>query len=154
MLATSFFTALLLALPALSLSDKPHQQQVQSRSRSRAHSRRAPAPVDVGLNVDSVQKRATYNGRATFYDVGLGACGWTNTASDYIVAQNSDQYGSGYPGPNCGKSISISYGGKTLTATIADECPTCPYGGLDMSRGLFDAFAVSPHKCSRRRAIG
>lgn len=86
-------------------------------------------------------KRQTYSGRATFYDVGLGACGGYNVASDWIVAQNSAQFGGGYPGPNCGKSITISYGGKTAVATIQDECPTCGYGDLDFSRGLFDYFA-------------
>lgn len=63
--------------------------------------------------------------------------------SDWIVAQNSAQFGSSYPSPNCGKSITISYGGVTAVATIQDECPSCGYGSLDMSRGLFDHFAVS-----------
>ncbi|KAJ3504013.1 hypothetical protein NLJ89_g8161 [Agrocybe chaxingu] len=79
--------------------------------------------------------------RWTFYDVGLGACGQTNVASDYIVALNAEQFGSGYPGPNCFKSITLSYNGKTATATIMDSCPGCPYGGLDLSRGLFQHFA-------------
>ncbi|OCF36537.1 hypothetical protein I316_01787 [Kwoniella heveanensis BCC8398] len=97
---------------------------------------------DVAVNVDvSLEKRATYSGRATYYAVGLGACGWHNNPSDFIVAQNSAQYGGGYPGPNCGRSITISYGGKQVSATIADECPTCDYGGLDLSEGLFTQFA-------------
>ncbi|CAA7265417.1 unnamed protein product [Cyclocybe aegerita] len=79
--------------------------------------------------------------RWTFYDVGLGACGQTNVASDYIVALNAEQFGPGYPGPNCFKSITLSYNGKTATATIMDSCPGCPYGGLDLSRGLFQHFA-------------
>ena len=35
----------------------------------------------------------------------------------------------------------MSYNGKTTTATIMDECPGCPEGGLDLSRGLFDFFS-------------
>ncbi|KAK0459581.1 RlpA-like double-psi beta-barrel-protein domain-containing protein-containing protein [Desarmillaria tabescens] len=81
------------------------------------------------------------NARWTFYDVGLGACGSTSVSSDYIVALNSEQYGSGYPGPYCFQTITMTYNGKTTTATIMDECPGCPYGGLDLSRGLFDFFA-------------
>ncbi|KAF9009390.1 RlpA-like double-psi beta-barrel-protein domain-containing protein-containing protein [Cyathus striatus] len=80
--------------------------------------------------------------RWSFYDVGLGACGQYNVESDFIVALNTDQYGSGYPGPNCFKTITMSYGGKTTTATIMDQCPGCPYGGLDLSRGLFKFFAA------------
>ncbi|KAH0584305.1 Allergen Asp f 7 [Termitomyces sp. J132] len=79
--------------------------------------------------------------RWTFYDVGLGACGKYNVASDFIVALNSAQYGGGYPGPYCFKQITMTYNGKTATATIMDECPGCPFGGLDLSRGLFTFFA-------------
>lgn len=61
--------------------------------------------------------------------------------SDFIVALNSPQYGSGYPGPNCFKQIQISANGKTATATIMDQCPGCGYGDLDMSPSLFNHFA-------------
>ncbi|KAG6821179.1 hypothetical protein H0H93_005399 [Arthromyces matolae] len=81
------------------------------------------------------------NARWTFYDVGLGACGKNNVASDFIVALNSAQFGSGYPGPYCFKTITMSYNGKSTQATIMDECPGCPEGGLDLSRGLFTFFA-------------
>ncbi|KAJ9099258.1 hypothetical protein QFC21_004139 [Naganishia friedmannii] len=82
-----------------------------------------------------------FGGRATYYATGLGACGQTNTDSDYIVALNSAQYGGGYPGPECFKQIQISANGKTATATIMDECPTCSYGELDLSPSLFNHFA-------------
>ncbi|KDQ59426.1 hypothetical protein JAAARDRAFT_32987 [Jaapia argillacea MUCL 33604] len=90
---------------------------------------------------DLVEKRSYDNARFTFYDVGLGSCGQYNVPSDFIVALDTSLYGGGYPGPNCFKSITISWGGKTAQATIMDECPGCPYGGLDFSRGLFDYFA-------------
>lgn len=48
-----------------------------------------------------------FGGRATFYATGLGACGEWNNDSDYIVALNSEQYGGGYPGPECFKKIQI-----------------------------------------------
>lgn len=40
---------------------------------------------------------------------------------DKIVALNVAQYGGGYPGPYCFKSITIWYGGKTAQATIMDK---------------------------------
>jgi hypothetical protein len=67
----------------------------------------------------------------------------SSVESDYIVALNSAQYGGGYPGPNCGRSITISYGGKTAVATIMDQCPSCGFGDLDLSRSLFNHFSVS-----------
>ncbi|KAJ3566324.1 hypothetical protein NP233_g7077 [Leucocoprinus birnbaumii] len=57
-----------------------------------------------------------------------------------IVALNSAQYGGGYPGPNCWRKIVMQIGDKKTTATITDECPGCPYGGLDLTRGLFEFF--------------
>jgi len=35
----------------------------------------------------------------------------------------------------------MKMGGKQTTATITDECPGCPFGGLDLTRGLFEFFA-------------
>ncbi|KAF9013837.1 hypothetical protein BDZ89DRAFT_1076776 [Hymenopellis radicata] len=72
--------------------------------------------------------------RWSYYDVGRGACGDNNVASDF-------QYGDGYPGPNCFKTITMTYNGKTTQATIVDQCPGCPDMGLDLSRGLFNFFA-------------
>jgi len=94
--------------------------------------RRASSAVDIHGRGDN---------RFTFYAVGLGACGQVSQPSDFIVALNTPQFGSGYPGPNCFKKITMEFGGKTTTATIMDECPGCPYGGLDLSIGLFTFFA-------------
>ena len=111
------------------------------------------------IETNSLEKRQSFSGRATFYDVGLGACGeykrvyaslfasrhmlTYSVESDFIVALNTAQYGGGYPGPNCFKSITISYGGKTAQAKIMDQCPSCGYGDLDLSRSLFNYFSVS-----------
>ncbi|EJC98564.1 uncharacterized protein FOMMEDRAFT_95827, partial [Fomitiporia mediterranea MF3/22] len=64
-------------------------------------------------------------------------------------------FGSGFPGPNCFKDITITANGKTATAQIIDKasfftlsrhngpsiltasCPGCPEGGLDLSPSLF-----------------
>lgn len=47
--------------------------------------------------------------------------------------------GSGYPAGTCGKKIWIQFPGssKKVWASVQDECPTCPDGGVDLSRGLF-----------------
>ncbi|GAA6025434.1 hypothetical protein JCM11491_004309 [Sporobolomyces phaffii] len=87
-------------------------------------------------------KRGGYNGRATFFDPGLGACGTYSSSSDFMVAMNEAQYGDlGAVSPWCFQTISISYGGKTAQAQVLDACPGCPYGGLDMSPSLFKYFA-------------
>lgn len=106
-------------------SQRRHHQELAQRARG---------------DVD-IHRRDFDNARFTFYDVGLGACGQYSSPGDFIVALNVAQYGVGFPGLQCFKSITISYGGKTAQATIMDKCMGCPYGGLDLSTGLFNYFA-------------
>ncbi|KAG6810310.1 hypothetical protein H0H92_012464 [Tricholoma furcatifolium] len=65
-------------------------------------------------------------------------CGVTSVDSDFVVALNTDQYGTG---ADCLEQITMTYGGKSTVATIVDECSGCPYGGLDLSPALFEFFA-------------
>ncbi|CAE6425722.1 unnamed protein product [Rhizoctonia solani] len=93
-------------------------------------------------HVDRSNLQKRFSGTATYYAVGMGACGQNNVPSDFIVALNSAQFGGGsYPGPNCFKPITICAKGKCVGATIMDECPSCGYGSLDLSEGLFTQFA-------------
>lgn len=120
------------ALPLLALGASPHGSAHSSRHQQIA--KRQSGDVELHKRFSSA--------RWSFYDVGLGACGKYNVESDFIVALNTPQYGGGYPGPNCFKTITMTYNGKTTQATIMDQCPGCPYGGLDLSRGLFRFFAA------------
>ena len=80
---------------------------------------------------------------------GLGACGWTNVSQDPIVAVSAQLFDNwpGYNGwnpndnPICGKHLTISYGGKSLTVQVADRCPGCDLRSLDLSLGAFEWFA-------------
>ncbi|OCB91405.1 expansin family protein [Sanghuangporus baumii] len=74
------------------------------------------------------------NGRFTFYETGLGACGGWNNPTDFIVALNEEQWDGG---SHCWEKITINYNGKSTQAQIVDLCPGCPRGALDMSPGLF-----------------
>jgi len=77
---------------------------------------------------------------ATFYDVttGQGACGGNHSPGEHIVAMNTADYAGGSA---CGKTITITWQGKSSQATVVDECPTCDAGGIDLSEGLFQVFA-------------
>ncbi|KAL7005399.1 hypothetical protein EMMF5_005097 [Cystobasidiomycetes sp. EMM_F5] len=82
----------------------------------------------------------SYYGRATWYEQNgqPGACGNYNNDYAYIVALDS----SAYSWSNCGRKVVIqnTSTGKTITATVADECPTCGgYGNLDLSIGAYSA---------------
>ncbi|WVQ74784.1 hypothetical protein IAR50_004390 [Cryptococcus sp. DSM 104548] len=81
-----------------------------------------------------------FSGQATYYTVtGTGsACEVTVTDDDYVVALNKPQYTAS---DHCGDTVTITNteNGNTATATVADECPECDSGSLDMSPGLFGA---------------
>ncbi|KPV75755.1 uncharacterized protein RHOBADRAFT_13548, partial [Rhodotorula graminis WP1] len=81
----------------------------------------------------------TYSGSATFYSQGgnAGSCGNYASDSDYVVAVNAAQMNSGW----CGRTVKITNkaNGATITAKVADTCPGCSYGSLDLSTGAFGA---------------
>ncbi|KIK06512.1 hypothetical protein K443DRAFT_129793 [Laccaria amethystina LaAM-08-1] len=125
-------TILALSLPFAALAGHINQHF----NRHQEVARRAPAEVQLQKRFDSA--------RWSYYETqtgNAGACGQFLSDSDFIVALNTPQYGSGSPGPQCFKTITMSYGGKSTTARIMDQCPGCPYGGLDLSPGLFAFFA-------------
>lgn len=74
----------------------------------------------------------SFSGRLTYFDPGLGACGGTNSGSDYIVAMNQAQYSG-----TCGDTLCVSYGGRSTTVRVVDLCPSCPHGALDASPSVF-----------------
>lgn len=70
----------------------------------------------------------THTGELTYYGTGLGACGWTNSDSDYIAAIGEGlwtQYGFSNSNKLCGHKIALTYEGKTITVEAVDECPGC-----------------------------
>jgi len=84
----------------------------------------------------TLQKR--FSGQGTYFLDGLGACGEWSKPSDFIVALNTCQYDGG---AYCHKQLVIHAQGRSTTATVMDECPTCGCGSLDFSQGLFEFFA-------------
>ncbi|MFJ8443166.1 RlpA-like double-psi beta-barrel domain-containing protein [Kitasatospora griseola] len=92
-----------------------------------------------GITLMTAGPGAAYTGRATHYDVGLGACGVRSSPGEMVVALNSAEFGSGYPGPHCFQKIRIQHGTRSIVATIVDEAPGAPFHGLDLSAGAFQA---------------
>ncbi|GAC72381.1 hypothetical protein PANT_7c00074 [Moesziomyces antarcticus T-34] len=88
----------------------------------------------------------SFDGQATYYAPGLGACGWTNTESDYIVAVSHslfDSFGTGNPNKNpiCGHKIKATYQGKSITVSVSDRCEGCAWGDLDFTPSGFQQLA-------------
>ncbi|KAF7589656.1 hypothetical protein BBP40_003990 [Aspergillus hancockii] len=82
-------------------------------------------------------------GEATFYDTATSAsnpssCGWTNDgatenvlALSHTIMKDSD----------CGKTVTIKFGGKSVTGKVVDKCMGCVSTAIDLSRSLFGAIA-------------
>ena len=121
----------------------------------------APAPVPVALDLakrgyvdpcSSPSSSLTHGPRpdhsefnfATVFlqEGGTGSCGQANPDSAYIAAVSNDLQLGQSPGPMCGKQITIrNIGsndgvggiGNSVTVTVADTCPSCDQGHLDLS---------------------
>ncbi|KAK7690385.1 hypothetical protein QCA50_007043 [Cerrena zonata] len=88
-------------------------------------------------NNATLDKRAsTHTGRGTWFNVGLGACGYTDEDSDSIVALSTNIYDSG---SHCNKWLTIKNkaNGKTAKGQVRDACPGCSSNDIDMSPTLF-----------------
>ncbi|KAI1794894.1 RlpA-like double-psi beta-barrel-protein domain-containing protein-containing protein, partial [Ganoderma leucocontextum] len=75
-------------------------------------------------------------GSATLLNVGAGACGQTNVASDSIVAIPAGIYGNG---EQCGKTVTITntVTGQQTTAVVEDQCATCAASEIELSAAVF-----------------
>lgn len=72
-----------------------------------------------------------------------GACGQVHSDSDFIAALDSRTYGNtGSQSSYCGKTIRITWGGKSVDVVVADACPTCSNpSSVDLSEAAFQALA-------------
>jgi hypothetical protein len=108
---------------------KTHKNALQDRkwgSRSSRH-HDAVAPVKRGGG-------ATF----TWFQPGAGACGGHQTENDYIIAISHLIFDGG---SHCGDTVTITYKGKTLQATVKDECMGCDANHIDMSPKLLHDLA-------------
>jgi hypothetical protein len=91
----------------------------------------------------------TQTGQGTFYATGLGACGITNKDTDYIAAVSHLLFDNfpGYNGvnpnnnPMCGRTVTATYQGKSVTVALTDRCTACAITDLDFSPSAFNQIA-------------
>ncbi|CAD7059760.1 unnamed protein product [Tilletia caries] len=122
---TSFLSTALVAqtLLLLSITAAPLPQSTLSRSPASSSS---PAQAQNATTnaLDLEARGGTHHGSATWYgQQSRGACGHAFKMS------------------MCGRTVAVTSRGKTIYAQVADECPGCPRGSLDISRGMFGRWA-------------
>lgn len=88
--------------------------------------------------------RRSLSGVATFYGGNTqgGACSfstYTLPSGLYGTALSSSNWDNS---GNCGGCVAVTYGGKTITAMIVDECPGCGENHLDLFEDAFTDIAA------------
>ncbi|KAI7884466.1 RlpA-like double-psi beta-barrel-protein domain-containing protein-containing protein [Mucor mucedo] len=81
--------------------------------------------------------RGSESGQGTYYEVGLGSCGKTNTNSQMVAALSGSIMKSSY----CGKSITVKGPNGSVSLKVVDTCPGCKKGDVDMSAAAFKKIA-------------
>ncbi|GJE95743.1 plant expansin-like protein [Phanerochaete sordida] len=96
-----------------------------------------------------VDPSGTHSGDGTWFNPGLGACGFINSGSDFIVAVGHELFDT-YPGysggnpnnnPICGRRITANYNGASVTVEVVDRCVGCNTFDLDFSPSAFSVLA-------------
>lgn len=139
--------------PSPSPTPSPVSPQPDQPSDSSSSTSSTPEPSPTPSPVSDVSNSGSNNsnsdvhtgGEATFFfqDGNPGACGQVHSDSDFICAMDQDLYGNaGNASPLCGKQVTITNtaNGKTVTVTVADDCPTCSNANsIDLSVAAFNA---------------
>ncbi|KAL7929686.1 expansin-like protein [Trichoderma chlorosporum] len=87
------------------------------------------APIEAEIRAAS-----TYSGSLTWYNPGLGACGWTNNDNNPVVAVSRYIYDSESV---CDRKIRVTYKGQSEVLTVVDRCEGCAVNDLDLSPAAF-----------------
>lgn len=100
----------------------------------------APVTVDSSEPITTAAAGTSYHGRGTWFTDSVGSCGTPFDTNDMIVAMNAAVMGGT---AQCGRTVRIQYGGKSVTARVTDTCPSeyCSSGSLDLSQAVFKKLA-------------
>lgn len=85
--------------------------------------------------------RGSMSGDGTFYSVGSGSCGGSNSDDEMVAAISGELMKSGSKSSYCGKSITVKGKHGSVKLKIVDTCPGCKKGDVDMSRAAFEKIA-------------
>ncbi|KAK0532200.1 hypothetical protein OC834_002687 [Tilletia horrida] len=115
----------------------------QGRGDAAAHGGEAdgsPVPAAVSSRQEGgvMVRRRRFDGKGTYYRVGMGACGWHNDSDQFVAAIAQSQYRGG---SYCGRNARVCHNGTCVTVKLVDECPGCSYGSLDLSPAAFRSLA-------------
>lgn len=106
------------------------------------------APLQTTTNqkraASSCTKDAPCNGQVTFYDTATSSsapssCGFTNDGENESVLALPHGI---MTDADCGKTVTVKYGGITKTGKAVDKCMGCDDTSIDLSRHFFTELAA------------
>jgi expansin (peptidoglycan-binding protein) len=134
-MSISRFISIALLASILALCFCPHS--VESRS--------VPAYPTRGPSAHYIKRGDSFTGEANRFEGEIsGSCGSTETDDSLSVALNAAQYGAmGQKSQHCGRSVRITHGDQSVDAVVADCCPDCDFGDLDVTEAVYQALGGS-----------
>ncbi|KAF9963200.1 hypothetical protein BGZ70_007568 [Mortierella alpina] len=136
---TVLYKLAILATAALATMAAPIDPQVPSELPRNTSAPAIPAS-EMNLVSAAASANGIYSGRGTWFTDKQGSCGTPFDTNDLIVAMNEAQMGGR---AQCGKSVKVTYNGKSVNARVVDTCPKqyCSSGALDLSQAVFKQLA-------------
>lgn len=87
-----------------------------------------------------------FNGDASFYEVGFGACGKTNDNTQLVAAISHAVFDS-VPSAStisnkfCGQKVKVTNGKKSVVVTVVDRCASCGKEDISLSPAAYKKIA-------------
>jgi hypothetical protein len=92
-----------------------------------------------------LESRSSMSGEATFYNVGLGSCGQTNSPSEMVAALSTEVMSNDY----CGRSITVHGNKGSVTVKVVDSvsCKHKVLIGIENNSFFYFSIIVSRMCC-------
>lgn len=94
----------------------------------------APTVTDVNAVTNGAIGLVSRTGSITWYEPGLGACGQTHRGTDAVAAVGKALFDRERP---CGRTIRVSYKGRSHDVRAVDRCEACGEWDVDLSPSSF-----------------
>lgn len=90
-------------------------------------------------------RAAAYTGDLTYYypGGGYGACGQPIQNGDLVAAVSARFFTAANPNqdPICGRTVTVTYNGRSATARVLDKCGGCGAQDIDVTPAVFSQLA-------------